>query len=78
MLASQSWNTEQRHKQDSCYLFGEAVIRIRWHASGDVEDGFHGGRSVVRSRETRAAIPLEATHKATVRGQVHLRDTRTV
>lgn len=60
------------------YLFGEAVIRVRWHTSGDVEDSFHGGGSVVRSCQTRAPIPLEATHKATVCGQVHLHDTCTI
>lgn len=30
-------------------LFGEAVIRVRWHTCGDVEDGFHRGGSIVRS-----------------------------
>lgn len=43
-----------------------------------MEDGFHRGGSIVRSGQTRAAVPLEAPHEATVCGQVHLRDTFTI
>lgn len=62
----------------TCYLFGEAVIRIRWHTCRDMEDGFHSGGSIVRSCYTCAAVPLEATHESTVCGQIHLKDTFSV
>lgn len=56
------------------YLFGDAVIGVRWHARGDVENDFHSGGSIVRSCKACAAIPLKASHKATMCGQVHLKD----
>lgn len=54
-------------------LFSQAVIRIRRHARRHVKDDFHSGGSVVRCCKTCAAIPLESTHEATVRSEVHLR-----
>lgn len=42
-------NTNTDTKKMTSYLFGEAIIRIRWHSSGDMEDGFHGRGSIIRS-----------------------------
>lgn len=59
----------------SClYLFGDAVIRVRWHARGDVENDFHSGGSIVWSCKACAAIPLKASHEAAMCGQVHLKE----
>lgn len=48
------------------YLFSEAVVGIRRHPCGNVEDGFHGRGSVVGGSETGAAVPLKASHETTV------------
>lgn len=56
------------------YLFGDGVIWVRRHASGHVEDDLHVGGSVVRRCGSCAAIPLQTTHKPTVRRQIHLKE----
>lgn len=47
------------------------------HAGGDVVDDLCGGGGVVRRGLARAAVPLEASHEATVGGEVHLKGKRT-
>ena len=66
------WDRTENH------LFGERVLVVRRHAGGDVEDDLHVGCGIVGGRVARAAIPLQAPHEATVRGQVHLRHTQTI
>lgn len=55
------------------YLFGEWIIWVWWHPSGNVENHFHSRGSIVGGGLSCAAIALEATHEPTVRREVHLR-----
>lgn len=56
------------------YLFGDGVIRVRRHASRHMEDDLHVRGGVVWRCATCAAISLQTTHKATVSGQIHLKE----
>lgn len=47
------------------------------HAGGDVVDDLSRGGGVVRRGLACAAVPLESSHEATVRGEIHLEDTHT-
>lgn len=60
-----------------CYLLGEVVVLIVWHAGGNVVDDLSGGGGIVRRSLACATVPLETSHEATVSSEVDLRNTHT-
>lgn len=58
-----------------CYLLGEVMVLVVGHAGGDVVDNLGSRSGVIRCGLSCTAIPLEASHEATVSSEVHLSET---
>lgn len=54
------------------YLLGQVVVLVVGHAGGDVVDNLGSRGGVVRCGLSCTAIPLEASHEATMSGEIHL------